>query len=138
VLNKGVELLLGVLILVLLSADSHADLSGHVSNTRAPHKSVQAGINADVLNTFILDRRFSYLGEHLSLCEFPDLSEGSGSSLLELDFVESLVEIDGVISGHGLDLLLLSFLHTRHFLSFSNILIINIETPFLFIFHPHI
>ena len=41
--------------------------------------------------------------------------------------MDSLVEIDGVISGHGLDLLLLSFLYTRHFVSFSNILIINIE-----------
>jgi hypothetical protein len=50
VLDKAVELLLGVLILVLLSADSHADLSGNVSDTSAPHKSVQAGVNADVLN----------------------------------------------------------------------------------------
>ena len=36
VLDKRVELLLGILILVLLSADSHTDLSGHVSNARAP------------------------------------------------------------------------------------------------------
>ena len=69
----------------------------------------------------------TYLGEHLSLSELLDLANGAGSSLLELDFVDSLVEIDGVVSGHGLDLLLLSFLNTRHFLSFSNILIINIE-----------
>ena len=69
----------------------------------------------------------TYLGEHLGLSELPDLADSSGSSLLELDFVESLVEIDGVVSGHGLDLLLFSFLNTRHFLSFSNILIINIE-----------
>ena len=62
----------------------------------------------------------TYLGEHFSLSEFPDLSEGSGCSLLELNFVESLVEIDGVISGHRLHFLLLSFLHARHF-SFSNI-----------------
>ncbi len=61
----------------------------------------------------------SYLGEHLSLGEFPDLSESAGSSLLELDLVESLVEIDGVISGGGLDFLLLSFLHAGHFLSLN-------------------
>ena len=49
VLDKAVEFLLGVLILVLLSADSHSDLSGNVSDTSAPHKSVEAGVNADVL-----------------------------------------------------------------------------------------
>ena len=59
----------------------------------------------------------SYLGVHFSYSEFSNFSEGSGSSLLELDFVESFVEIDGVISSHWLDFLLLSFLDTRHFLS---------------------
>ena len=49
VLDKAVELLLGVLVLVLLSADSHSDLPGNVSDTSAPHKSVEAGVNADVL-----------------------------------------------------------------------------------------
>ena len=49
VLDKAVELLLGVLILVLLSADSYSDLSGDVSDTSAPHKSVEAGVNAYVL-----------------------------------------------------------------------------------------
>ena len=49
VLDETVELLLGVLILVLLSADSHTHLSGNVSDTSAPHKSVQAGVNANVL-----------------------------------------------------------------------------------------
>ena len=48
-LDKRVELLLGILVLVLLSADSHSDLSGNVSDTSAPHKSVEAGVNADVL-----------------------------------------------------------------------------------------
>ena len=48
VLDEGVELLLGILILVLLSADSNTDLSGNVSDTHVPHKSVQAGVNADV------------------------------------------------------------------------------------------
>ena len=110
-LNETVELVLSVLVFVLLSADSDTDLSGNVSDASAPQEPVKAGVNADVL------------GEHFSFCEFSDLSNCTRSSLLELDFVESLVEIDGVISGHGLDLLLLSFLHTRHFLSFSNIII---------------
>lgn len=64
-------------------------------------------------------RMLSYLGEHLSCCEFPDLSKSAGSSLLELDLVESLVEVDGEISGNGLDFLLLSFLDARHFLSLN-------------------
>ena len=49
VLDKRVELLLGILILVLLSADSDTDLSGNVSDTSAPDKSVEAGVNADLL-----------------------------------------------------------------------------------------
>ena len=60
-----------------------------------------------------------YLGEQLSLSELFDLSDGSGCSSLELDFVQSLVEVDGEIPCHGLNLLLLSFLNTRHFLSFK-------------------
>jgi hypothetical protein len=55
VLDEGVELVLGVLILVLLSADSHTDLAGHVSNALAPDESVQAGVNTDVLNNYVLD-----------------------------------------------------------------------------------
>jgi len=50
VLDEGVELLLGVLIFVLLSADSNADLAGHVTDAVAPDESVKAGVNADVLN----------------------------------------------------------------------------------------
>ena len=49
VLDEAVELLLGLLIFVLLSADSDSDLSGDVSDASAPHKSVQARINADIL-----------------------------------------------------------------------------------------
>lgn len=49
VLHEGVELFLGILVLVLLSADSHTDLAGHVSNALAPNESVEAGVNADVL-----------------------------------------------------------------------------------------
>jgi len=49
-LDKRVELLLGILILVLLSADSDTDLSGNVSDTSAPNPSVEAGVNADLLH----------------------------------------------------------------------------------------
>ena len=102
-LHETVELVLGVLVFVLLSADSHTDLSGNVSDASAPEESVKAGVNSYVL------------GEHLSCSELSNFSDCTGCSLLELDFVESLVEINGVISCHGLDLLLLSFLYTRHY-----------------------
>jgi hypothetical protein len=54
VLDEGVELLLSVLILVLLSADSHADLAGHVTDALAPDESVEAGVNADVLKHYVV------------------------------------------------------------------------------------
>ncbi len=49
VLNEAVELILGIFVLVLLSADSHTDFSGHVSDARAPQKPVQAGVNTNIL-----------------------------------------------------------------------------------------
>ena len=151
-LNKAVELVFGFFIFVLLSADSDTHLSWDVSDTSAPEESVKAGVYTYILPSIktILDIKLklnyqmaaetsigagSYLSEHFSLCEFSDLSDSSGCSLLELDFVESFVEINGVISGNWLDLLLLSFLHTRHFLSFSNILIINIKIIHSYIYN---
>ncbi len=50
VLNEAVKLVLSIFVFVLLSADSDTDLSGYVSDTSAPHKSVQAGVNAHVLD----------------------------------------------------------------------------------------
>ena len=60
VLHKRVELLLGILILVLLSADSDTDLSGDVSDASAPHKPVQAGVNTNLLDSKIIIR-YSYI-----------------------------------------------------------------------------
>ena len=60
----------------------------------------------------------SYLCEHFRLCEFLDLSDGTGGSSLELDLVETFVQVNGVVSGRWLHFLLLSFLHSRHFLYF--------------------
>ena len=51
VLHEAVELLLGLLVLVLLSADSHAHLAGNVPDASAPHEAVQAGVYTHVLNT---------------------------------------------------------------------------------------
>lgn len=61
----------------------------------------------------------SYSGQHVRLGELGNFSDGSGSSLLEGDFMEPLVEINGIISGDGFKLL--SLLILGHcILSFSN------------------
>ena len=49
-LNENVELLLGVLVFVSLSSDSDADFAGNVADTVHPHKSVERGIDTDILN----------------------------------------------------------------------------------------
>ena len=49
VLHEGVELLLGILVLVSLSGNSDTNLSGHVADTVHPDESVQSGVNTHVL-----------------------------------------------------------------------------------------
>ena len=39
----------------------------------------------------------TYLDKHLFLCKSLDVSDSAGSSLLELDSLESLVEVEGVV-----------------------------------------
>ena len=55
-----------------------------------------------------------YLSKHLFLSESFDFSDSSCGSSLKLDLVESLMEVDGVVSGHRCDLFLFSFLCSRH------------------------
>ena len=50
-LDGGVELLLGLLILVLGSADSHSDESWHVSAASGPEESVKLSVNSHILQT---------------------------------------------------------------------------------------
>ena len=77
-------------------------------------------------------RAFAYLGEHLTDCELSDFSDGSWGSLLELNTVESLVEIDGVVSGDGYDFLLLAFSNSWHFLAMLIIMNNRYNKPLLF------
>ena len=49
-LDGGVELLLGLLVLVLGSGDSNSDESWDISATFGLDKSIQLGINSDILN----------------------------------------------------------------------------------------
>ena len=50
----------------------------------------------------------AYLSEHLLLSESLDVSDGSGSSLLELNALKSLVHVKSVISASWLHLFVLS------------------------------
>ncbi len=94
VLDEGVELVLGVLVFVSLAGDSYADLAGNVSDAVDPDESVETGVNSDVL------------GVHLLGGETLDVADAAGSSLLELDALEHLVDVDGVVAAGGLHLLL--------------------------------
>lgn len=60
-LNEGVKLLLGVLVLVALTAESDADALGRVTNALLPQVLVNLGVDADLLGSHGL------LGEFLHL-----------------------------------------------------------------------
>ena len=49
VLNKAVELLLGIFVLILLSANSDTNHIWDVSNAVRPQEPVQAGVNTHIL-----------------------------------------------------------------------------------------
>ena len=50
----------------------------------------------------------TYLGEHLLSSESLDVSNGTGSSLLELNTLQSLVQVERVVTACSLHLRLLS------------------------------
>jgi hypothetical protein len=77
---------LGILVFVSLSGDSDADFARDVSDAVHPDESVEAGVNSNVF------------GEHFLGGETLDVTDATGSSLLELNAVEHLVHIDGVVA----------------------------------------
>ena len=101
-LDQAVEFLLGVFVIVLLAAHPNADLAGNILDTSVPDKAVQAGVDTDVLC------------EHFGLSEPADVANGAGSSLFKLDTLEAFVQVDGVVSGHLLHLLLLTVFNSWH------------------------
>ena len=92
VLNEGVELALGVLVFITAAGDSNADLTGHVSDTVGPDESVETGIDTNVV------------GEHLLGGKTLDVTDASWGTLLELDAVEHLVDVEGIVTAGGLHL----------------------------------
>merc|ERR1719436_234279 len=89
-LNQGVHLLPGLLVLVPSARHSHADAVWDTPDAMAPHVLVQLGVNADVHGAHGLKRE---------LADLPDRTRGPS---LELDLVQALVHVDGLVPGHWL------------------------------------
>ena len=129
VLHQAVELLLRLVVLVSLSRDSHAHLARHVPDALLPDVPVKSGLNADILARkasvshagganmaavcadVLTLLPATYLGVHLLGGETLDVADGTRSSLLELNALESLVQVEGVVAARGLQLSFLSHLY---------------------------
>ena len=96
VLNESIELSSSVFLFAFLSGKSDSDSSVQVSDTVGPEGLVKLGVDSDILSGHV------FLGESL------DLVNSSGGLILELDSVDSLVQVDGDVSGGLSQLVLLS------------------------------
>merc|ERR1719263_174557 len=85
-LHQNEHLVLGILILVPLARQTHTNAFGHIADTVCPDGLVQLGVNADVLGLHGLRRKLA------------NLADCARSTLLELDPVQVLVHVDGVIT----------------------------------------
>ena len=83
----GEELALAFALLIDFAGESDSHSSGDVSDALVPHILVDLSIDAHVL------------GEHVLLSETLNLSKSSRGLLLELNFVASCVQVDGVVAG---------------------------------------
>ena len=105
--------------------DSYVLLNGKIST----FCSIYEGINreiicqqispSDSMSAFDASKTKSisgtYLGEHFFGSETFDVSDATGSSLLELDALESLVKVESVVSASGLHFFSLSvFSHLKN------------------------
>jgi len=88
--HNGVQLLLGILIVVAAPFAAHTDTVWQVLNTLAPNSLVKLGVHANILSAH-------HLGGELA-----DGTDGTRSTLLESAAVEALVEIDGVLAGNAI------------------------------------
>lgn len=93
-LNKGVHLLGGVLVLVSATGHSDSHSGGEVLDTLGPDELVQVRVDSDIL------------GEHNLLDELLDSAESSWGSLLEGLLEGHLSQVDSSIPGDWLQTLL--------------------------------
>lgn len=93
-LDKGVEFMFCILVFVSLAGNSDANFSWDVADTVNPDKSVETSVNSDIFSVhFLCGKTFN-------------VTNGTGSSLLELNAVEHFVKIDSVVAACGLHLCL--------------------------------
>lgn len=86
-LHIAVQLLLRALLIVTFPRDAHTQSIWNALDAGLPDLLVQLGVETDVASAH------RYRGELL------DLLDRAGCSLLELDAVDSLVQVDGVFAG---------------------------------------
>mmetsp|Transcript_2761 Transcript_2761/g.6195 ORF Transcript_2761/g.6195 Transcript_2761/m.6195 type:complete len:207 (-) Transcript_2761:50-670(-) len=88
--HEGVQVLRGVLVVVALAGDLHADAAGHVADALGPDVLVELDVNAHVG------------GLHHLASELLHRSHRLGGPLLEVDAVQRLAEVDGVLASHDI------------------------------------
>jgi hypothetical protein len=103
--DKGVQLLLGLLILVSLSVQANTDSGGDVLDALAPDELVQGSVNSDIGSL------------HHLLSELLDHTDSARSTVLERDTVKQLAHVNRALSGDDIRLgLSLSLFGLSHFL----------------------
>lgn len=83
-----VELLFGIFVVVALAFQTNPQSSGQATDATLPNLLVQLGVETNVLDA------------HCLLCELDHLLDGCRSTLLELNIVHALVQMDGVVTGN--------------------------------------
>merc|ERR1719220_3383533 len=92
-LTQSEHLLLGLLVLVALARQPHADPPGHEPNAAAPDKLVQLRVHAYILRA------------HGLRCELLDRPDASLCTLLVLHAVNILLEVYREVTSHRLQVL---------------------------------
>lgn len=89
-LDVGEELLSSTLLVVALAANADTNTSGDTLDTTRPERLVQERVKTDVRGT------------HLLVCELTDDLDSLGSTSLELDTVNTTVQVDGILTSDDL------------------------------------
>ena len=93
VLDERVELLLGILVFVASAGNADTDSPGDITDSVDPDGSVEGVVHSHILSVHLLG------GEPL------DVSDRAGCALLELNSLESLMQMKSVIAASGLHFL---------------------------------
>ena len=100
-LDQSIEFVSGLVLLIFLAVQPDSNSTRNVADSPGPEEVIERVVDSDVV------------GEHVLAREVPDDLDGAGGLLLELDSVASLVEVDGVVPGHGGEFLVVLILDHR-------------------------